>query len=103
MKKVLFVASVTGHITAFHIPFMKSLKEKGCVVNVASKGKREIPFCDAHYEIGFERNPFKFANLSAYNELKKIIKENNYDIIHCHTPVAAFLTRMAARKKRKKK
>ena len=29
MKKVLFVASISGHITAFHIPFLKLFKENG--------------------------------------------------------------------------
>lgn len=101
MKKVLFVASITGHITAFHIPFLELLKKSEYEIEVAAKGEREIPFCDKHYEIGFERNPFKFANIAAYKELKKIIRDGDYSLIHCHTPVAAFLTRMAARKVRK--
>ncbi len=101
MKKVLFVASITGHITAFHIPFLELLKKSGYEIEVAAKGEREIPFCDKHYEIGFERNPFKLANIAAYKKIKKTIKDGGYDLIHCHTPVAAFLTRMAARKVRK--
>ena len=34
--------------------------------------------------------------------MKKIINENQYDIIHCHTPVGGVLARLAARKKRKR-
>ena len=29
MKKVLFVATVTTHINAFHIPYLKWFKEQG--------------------------------------------------------------------------
>lgn len=102
MKKVLFVASVTKHILAFHLPFLKWFKENGCNVDVASNGKLEIPNCDNFYEISIQRNPFKKANIKAYKELKKVIQNGNYDIIHCHTPVASIFTRLAARKNRKK-
>lgn len=33
--------------------------------------------------------------------LKNLLKEESFDLIHCHTPVAAMLTRLAARKARK--
>ena len=29
MKKVLFVATITGHIKSFHIPYLKWFKEQG--------------------------------------------------------------------------
>lgn len=101
-KKVLFVASVTGHIIAFHIPYLKMFKEKGYEVHVASKGNQEIPYCDKHFELPFERFPLKLKNIKVYRQLKKIINENDYEIIHSHTPVAGVLTRLAARKARKK-
>lgn len=102
MKKVLFVASVTRHILAFHLPFLKYFKEKGWQTEVASRGEEEIAFCDIHHEVNFERSPLKKENISAFRQLKKLIDDNAYDIIHCHTPVAALLTRLAARKARKK-
>ena len=101
-KKVLFVATVTGHITAFHIPYLKMLKEKGYEVHVASNGDKKIEYCDKHFNLPFARFPFDFCNLKAYKELKKIINENNYEFIHCHTPVGGTITRLAARKARKK-
>ena len=42
MKKVLFVATVTLHINAFHIPYLKMFKEKGYEVHVASSGNQKI-------------------------------------------------------------
>lgn len=102
MKKVLFVATVTGHINAFHIPYLKWFKEHGYEVHVASNGKEKINYCDKHFNIPFERFPIKTNNIKSYKELKRIINKNNYDIIHCHTPVGGVLTRLAARKARKK-
>lgn len=101
MKKVLFVASVTRHINTFHIPYLKYFKDNGYEVHVASKGEENIKYCDKHFNVDFERSPFKKNNLKAYKELKKIIKEGDYSIIHCHTPVASALTRLAAKKARK--
>lgn len=101
MKKILFVASITRHILAFHIPYLKMFSDAGFEVHVASKGEEEIPYCDEHFEVEFERSPFKISNIKAYKELKKIIDEGDYDIIECNTPVASVLTRMAAKKTRK--
>lgn len=101
MKKVLFVATVTNHINAFHIPYLQMFKEKGYEVHVASKGEEEIKYCDKHFNIPFERFPLNPKNLKAYKELKKIINDNQYKIIHCHTPVGGVITRLAARKARK--
>lgn len=101
MKKVLFVATITRTINAFLIPYLKMFKEKGYEVHVASNGDEQIEYCDKHFNIQFARFPIKPSNLKAYKELKKIINENDYEIIHCHTPVAGVLTRLAARKARK--
>lgn len=108
MKKVLFVATVVKtHIMEFHIPYLKMFKEMGWETAVAARNDYEnpadcvIPYCDIYYNIPFERNPLKPGNLKAYKELKHIIDEGEYDIIHCHTPVGAMLTRLAAKQARK--
>lgn len=109
MKKVLFVATVVKtHIMEFHIPYLKMFKEMGWETAVAARNDYEnpadciIPHCDAYFDIPFERSPLKPANLNAYKALKKVIDEGGYDIIHCHTPVGAMLTRLAAVGARKK-
>lgn len=109
MKKVLFVATVVkNHIMEFHIPYLKMFKEAGWETAVAARndyenpGDCQIPYCDTYYDIPFERNPFKPGNLEAYRKLKEIIDAGHYDIIHCHTPVGAALTRLAARVSRKR-
>lgn len=102
MKKVLFTATVDAHILAFHTPYLKYFKDKGYEVHVATNGDEEIPYCDKKIKISFERSPFKINNLKAIRQLKKVINEEKYDLIHTHTPMGSVVTRFAAKKARKK-
>ena len=104
MKKVLFVATVVKtHINVFHIPYLKLFKEKGyktyvCARNdYANKDDCVIPYCDQYIDIPFSRTPFGKENLTAYAMLKQILEENDFEIVHCHTPVGGVLTRLAVR------
>ncbi|GGI46068.1 putative glycosyltransferase EpsD [Paenibacillus marchantiophytorum] len=101
-KKVLFCATVDYHFKAFHIPYMKWFQEQGWEVHVAAKGGMELPYVDKKYNLPIQRSPFKLMNLKAYAQLKSMIKEQEFDIIHCHTPMGGVLARLAARAARKK-
>jgi len=104
MKKVLYVATVKRHILSFHVPFLRLLKQLGYETFVAAHNDfndKNIPFCGQYYDLPFKRNPFSLSNLQAYKQLRKIIKDNKFDIIHCHTPVGGVLARLAAYKERK--
>ena len=61
-----------------------------------------IPYCNEYVEIDFKRNPLHPGNFKAYRNLKKLIQDNEFDIIHCHTPVGGLLGRFAAKGVRKK-
>lgn len=101
MKKILYVATVDSHIKAFHLPYLKMLKENGYEVHVATNGDEQFPYCDVKHQICIERSPFKVNNLKAIKQLKKIIDKEKFDIIHCHTPMGSVVTRLAAREARK--
>lgn len=100
-KKVLFVATVDSHIELFHLPYLKMFKDKGYEVHVATNTNKKIEYCDKKHIISIERNPFKFKNIKAIRELKKIVNEEKFDIIHCHTPMGGVIARLAAKKARK--
>ncbi|XZF76217.1 glycosyltransferase family 4 protein [Bacillus sp. AL-1R] len=99
-KKVLFCATVDYHFTAFHMPYIKWFKENGWEVHIAANGEIQIPYVDKKFNVSIQRSPFKFKNIKALKDLKNIIEQNNYEIIHCHTPMGGILTRLAARKSR---
>ena len=108
MKKVLYVATVLSHICQFHLPYLKMFKEKGYEVhvaardNLAEKNGLQLRYADKHVEIPFQRSPFAPKNLKALKQLKKLVNEEQYDLIICNTPVGGILTRLAAKKARKK-
>lgn len=90
------------------MPFIRELKSRGVEVhaaykdNSADKPGLDLSAIDRVFEVPFERQPLRLENIKAYFVLKKIINENNYDAIHCHTPMGAVIARLAARKARKK-
>lgn len=96
-KKVLFVAHVDSHIQAFHLPYLKMFKEHAYEVHVASSGDIDFPNCDIKHNVPFQRNPLHFKNVKAYKELKRILNDNDFEIIHCHTPVGGVIARLANR------
>lgn len=102
MKKVLFTATIDGHIRVFHQPYLKWFRENNFEVHVAAKGTETFPDADFKHQIDFQRSPLSKQNWNAYKQLKSIIEKEQFDIIHCHTPTAGVLTRLAARKARKK-
>ena len=106
--KILFVATVRSHIGQFHMPFFRELKARGVEVhaafkdNSADKPGLDLSAIDKTFEVPFERQPLRPNNIKAYRELKKIIDGNGYDAVHCHTPMGAVITRLAAKSARKK-
>jgi len=108
MKKVLLTATVQSHIAQFHKPLINMLKENGYEVhvaardNLAEKNGLKLDESDKIFNIPFDRSPLSRNNIIAYQELKKILSENQYDIVHCNTPMGGVVTRLAAKKYRKK-
>lgn len=117
-KKVLVVASVISFIEWFlrdNLDFFTTAL--GCEVHVAcntgymedTSEERTLAFLsDAQargivfHNINFARSPLGKSNFGAYRELKKLIDSADFDMIHCHTPMASILCRLAARRARKK-
>lgn len=101
--RVLFVANVTKeHILKFHIPTIKLLVDSGWMVDVASGGADEVPYCHRHIVLPIDRSPFKGNIFKGIRQLKKEIAANNYDLVFCHTEVGGIVARLAAKSFRKK-
>lgn len=106
--KVLLTATVQSHICQFHKPLVEVLHNHGCEVhvaardNLAEKNGLKLDFVEKVYDVPFARSPKSLDNIKAYHQLKKIIEKENYDVIHCNTPMGGIITRLAARGARKK-
>lgn len=95
-KKILFT-SHTANFMKFNRLFMRDLREKGHTVHYASAGEEEILDADESFVVPFARSPLKLRNLKAYKELKRLLERENYDLVHCHTPVGGVVTRLAVK------
>ncbi|MGL4671206.1 glycosyltransferase family 4 protein [Cetobacterium sp.] len=99
MKFCLMVTTVQDTISAFLIPHIKMLEKNGYEVWIATNIYKEKPIelkNNRWINISFSRNPFSKNSFKAVKEMRKLIKENSFEIVHFHTPVAAFLGRYAA-------
>jgi len=100
--KILFIATVYSHLANFHIPFMKLLQGKGYAVHAAASsaegGREEVEGAGVTcWEIPFARSPYSSGNLRAFGQLRTLLKTHRFDLIHVHTPVAAFMGRFLAK------
>lgn len=106
-KKALLVTTVSGFVPQFEMGNVAILKELGYEVHYASNFNNPSYGTDNKrlegtgmicHQVDFERSPFNKKNLQAYKQLVKIMKEENIELVHCHTPMGAVLARLAAKK-----
>lgn len=105
--RILYVTTV-GCTMNFFKAFIRELLEQGHQVDLAANYEEEaIPECFAQwgcriYALSCTRSPLSAGNLHTVRQLKRLALKNQYDIIHCHTPIAAACTRLACASLRKK-
>ena len=106
-KKALLVTTVSGFVPQFEMPNVAILKDLGYEIHYASNFNNPSYGTDNKrlegtgiicHQVDFERSPFNKKNLQAYKQLVKIMKDENIDLVHCHTPMGAVLARLAAKK-----
>lgn len=96
MGRILFVASTFSHIRNFHLPYLKALTEQGLEVDVACGGaEMELPHARKLYPISLEKSMASPKNVTATLRLRRLIRENRYQLISCHTALASFFVRLA--------
>lgn len=95
-NKLLITASSLGHISNFHLPYLKAFADMGWEVHITGSGpERDIPAASEVFCLPFEKSFGSPENFKAAAMLRDIMRENSYDLIICHTSLAAFFTRLA--------
>jgi glycosyltransferase involved in cell wall biosynthesis len=100
MPKILMVTTIPSTICAFLLPFADHLRKLGWQVDAMAQEITANAECvktfDRVINVQWSRNPLELSNFFATPQaIQAIISNNDYDIIHVHTPVAAFVTRYA--------
>lgn len=107
MKKVLIVTHVSGFVPQFEMNNVRILQELGYEVHYASNYNTPSYGTDnsrldgtgiVRHQIDFVRSPFSFrANRKAYTQLKQLMLEIPFELVHCHTPMGGALARIVAK------
>lgn len=103
---ILYVTTICGTLSFFEDEF-RHLLDQGHSIEVACNMNDNSRFCVSEFSIKahhvpFSRNPLSKDNIMALFQMKKLVESNQYDVVHCHTPNAAAITRLACKKQRKK-
>ncbi len=104
--RILYVTTI-GITMCFFPEHIKMLLAEGHTVELACNDtESKVP--EIYNDLGlkihtipFSRSPLSKSNITAYKQLKKLVQEGNYDIVHTHTPNASVIVRLACRKLRK--
>lgn len=103
--KILYVTTISSTMV-FFVEHIKMLQAQGHIIELACNMEKPLPEniasleCKVH-NIPFSRSPLSRDNFKGYKEIKKLLNEEKYDVVHTHTPNASVLVRLAAKKLRK--
>lgn len=109
--RALMTATVPSMIGQFNMNNIELLLDLGYEVDVACnfndhsvwseekifhfKNKLELMNVNI-YHIDFERNMNKiFKHIKSYKQIKLLMNRRQYNLIHTHTPISSFITRLA--------
>ncbi|MBR8839657.1 MAG: glycosyltransferase [Stigonema ocellatum SAG 48.90 = DSM 106950] len=106
MKKLLEISTLSITLRGFLLPFAYHFRDQGWQVDGMACGISSCTYCmsafDRVWEVEWSRNPLDPRNLlTAPRIIQDVIEQGEYDIVHVHTPVAAFVTRYALKNWRK--
>ena len=104
--KILYVTTI-GDTMCFFCSFIHELIDEGNTVDIACGSPKQVHPCYLEwgcniYALSCTRVPTDWRNIKAIKEIHNILKNNKYDIVHCHTPIIAACTRLACNQYRKK-
>lgn len=103
MSKLLIAATISETLGAFLLPFVRYFQAQGWQVDGMACGISHSADCLAHFnqvwDVSWSRSPLDPQNLLiAPRQIQAVVAQENYDLVHVHTPVAAFVTRYALKR-----
>lgn len=116
MEKVLLASNVASMMQQFNMKNIELLQRAGYEVHIACNflvGNNItedvisdfLKMCEVQgikcHQLNILRTLFTPKIKQVYNEIRDIVKNNDFKMIHVHSPIAGVLTRIAARKKRR--
>jgi len=101
MKKALVVCHVGRHMRLFGHADIRVLQSMGYEVHFASNFSLDIDKAEDHsvvlHQVDFSRSPLSLKNLTALIQMIKLLKKENYSLMHCQSPTGGVVSRLAAK------
>lgn len=105
MKKALIVTTISGFVPQFEMNNVKILQDLGYEIHYASNFEHPVyDFAEKLFEenriithhFDIAKSPFyPMQNFRAYRQLGRLMKQEKFDLIHCHNPMGGVLGRLA--------
>ena len=99
--KILQVCAVGFTIKYLLRSQIDYFSNSGLLVEIACSPGKEVKELKQQgyiiHSLKIERRISVFSNLNSIYQLVKLIRKNQYDLIHVHTPIASVLARIAAK------
>lgn len=99
--KILHICAIGATAEILLLPQINYLLSQGFEVGIACSLDEEAQRLQNKgytvHPVQINRKISPIPNLKSISGLTKIIRENNYDLVHVHTPIAAVLGRIAAK------
>lgn len=101
--RILVVTTITNTVFAFLLPYVGELRRNGWRVDLACRDpegcSRVGSYFDRTFEMPWSRSIIDIAgNIAGYRRMVALLQRAEYDIVHTHTPVASFITRLASKR-----
>lgn len=96
--KALIISNITKRFQPGHFSMITPLEELGFDVhwtanfNEYKDDIKKAPIKTHH--IDFYRNPFNPKNIIAFKQLVSLLKKEQFDLIHCNSPIGGILGRL---------
>jgi len=99
--KIAQLTNVDFSLTHFLLPLMRELRARGHeVVGICADGPKLAPAREEGFRIApipFARSANPAANLPAFLALLRLFRQERFDLLHVHTPLAGLVGRIAGR------
>jgi len=102
MPKQLIVSTSSQTLRGFLLPYARHFRRLGWRVDGAARGAEDDSDCvrafNSVFDVAWSRRPQSLDNfLRAPKQIRAIVEAGGYDLVHIHTPIAAFVSRYALR------
>ena len=102
MPKLLIITTIQRTLRDFLLPYGDYFRALGWQVDAMANVRDPYPVAEEHfdhfYAVDWGRNPLDPRNFGRTPRfIRELVECEGYDIVHVHTPVAAFVTRFALR------